>query len=167
MSLRTGNARRVSIWTMLGLVAAATAAPAQEIRLPSTTFAPHFAQYPQVLSEQSRGSSWLRESSRLADVTQPRGVLVPLYVSYAGLQLLDAHSTNSALDNGASERNPMMRGMASRPAALLAVKAGVTVSTILIAERVRRKSRTGAIVLMAVLNSAFATVVAHNYAVAH
>jgi hypothetical protein len=92
-----------------------------------------------------------------------RGFLVPLYVSFAALQALDAHSTWRGIHGDAVERNPMMRPIADRPAALLAVKAGVAASTILLADSMRRRSRVGSIVLMAGLNSLYATVVARNY----
>jgi len=93
-----------------------------------------------------------------------RGVLVPLYVSFAALQALDAHSTLRGIHGGAVERNPMLHSIAKTPAVLFAVKAGVAASTIVLADRVRGRSRVGAIVLMAGLNSLYATVVAHNYA---
>lgn len=110
-------------------------------------------------------------SNTLAAVAAPaqiatgakRGVLVPLYVSFATLQLLDAHSTIRALGAGAHEQNPVMKGIASQPAALVAVKSGVAASTILIADKIRERSRTGAIIFMAAANSLTATVVAHNY----
>ena len=47
--------------------------------------------------------------------------------------------------------------------ALVALKAGVTASTILLTEKLRVRNRVGAIVLMAALNSAYAMVVVHNY----
>ncbi len=62
---------------------------------------------------------------------QPRpGALVPLYASFATLQALDVHSTSRALDQGAVEANPMMKGLAGNPTALLAVKAAGTAGII-------------------------------------
>ena len=90
-------------------------------------------------------------------------MLVPLYVSFASLQMLDAHSTIRAVRAGGVEQNPLMRGLADKPAALFALKAGVAASTIGLAERLRRHSRLGSIALMAGLDSAYAIVVAHNY----
>jgi hypothetical protein len=90
-------------------------------------------------------------------------LLVPLYVSFAALQALDVHSTTRAIGAGAVEANPLMRGVANQPAALIAVKAGGAASTIWLAHKLSRRSRTGAIVLMAAVNSAYAMVVAHNY----
>lgn len=100
-----------------------------------------------------------------SDNRSGRGVLVPLYLSFAALQALDAHSTFRALDAGGAEANPLMAGLAGNRAAFMAVKAGVTASTIYLVEKVRVKSRTAAVVLMAAINSAYATIVAHNYRV--
>ena len=93
----------------------------------------------------------------------PRGVLVPLYVSFAALQALDVHSTLRAVDAGAVEQNPFLKGLVNQPAALIALKGGVAASTILITDKIRHRSRVGAIVAMAALNSVYVTVVAHNY----
>ena len=95
--------------------------------------------------------------------SQRLGVLLPLYASFAGLQALDAHSTMRALQNGATERNPLLGDLAGQPAALFALKAGVTASTILLTERLRPKHRVAAIALMAALDSFYAVVVVHNY----
>ena len=167
MSLRApGHAGRVSAFTLLALMTSATIVPAQELTIPSRTLAQLFAPQPQqLLSEQSRGTSSNQESRRPASARSARSVLLPLYVSFTTLQLLDAHSTTRALATGGVEANAVMRGVAGNPAALLAVKAGVTASTIVLAEKVRSKSRVGAILLMAALNSTYATVVAHNYRV--
>ena len=100
-----------------------------------------------------------------APTQSSRGVLLPLYASFAALQALDAHSTLRALDAGATEANPLMGGLSRTPAALLAVKAGIAASTIYLVEKVRSRSRGAAIALMAALNSLYATIVAHNYRV--
>jgi hypothetical protein len=98
-----------------------------------------------------------------APVRAGRGALVPLYVSFAALQALDAHSTLRGIRAGAIEQNPMLNSIASRPAALFALKAGVAASTILLADTMRGRRRWGSILLMAGLNSLYAGVVAHNY----
>lgn len=90
-------------------------------------------------------------------------VLVPMYVSFATLQGLDIHSTLRALDHGATEANPTLGGVAQQPVALIGVKAMSAASTIWLAHKVSKRSRTGALVLMAAVNSAYAMVVAHNY----
>ena len=89
-----------------------------------------------------------------------------LIVSFGALQALDAHSTLKALKNGGVEANPVMSGIASNGGALLAVKMGTAAATAYFAERLAKNHPKRAVVLMAVLNSAYVAVVAHNYRVA-
>ena len=91
--------------------------------------------------------------------------LFPLYVSFAALQMLDGHSTTRALGSGAAEGNALMSGIAGNPTALFAVKAATAAGTIYIAEQLWKRNRMASIVTMIALNSAFAMVVKHNYAV--
>jgi hypothetical protein len=93
-------------------------------------------------------------------------VLAPLYITFAGLQILDAHSTLLASNLGAREANPVVRSMLGSPPALIATKAGVTASAIFASERLWKRNKAAAILMMAGLNSVYAAVVAHNYAVA-
>lgn len=156
MSLRVrGAAVRVFVFGAALMMAAGTAR-AQDVPLAARTLSPLFTQNTPVTVVRSEPAADTRTGS-------DRGILIPLYVSFASLQMLDAHSTIRALDAGGVEQNPLMKGVADKPAALIALKAGVAVTTIALAEKVRRRSRVGAIVLMAALNSAYATVVAHNY----
>jgi len=69
-------------------------------------------------------------------------------------------STRRALSAGASERNPLMKSGAM--ASMLAVKAAAGVSTIYFTEKLWKKNRVGAIIVMAALNGAQAAIVAHN-----
>ena len=92
-----------------------------------------------------------------------RGVLVPLYLAYGALQALDADSTVRAIRSGGREANPLIAPVASKPAALVAVKAGLAASTVFLVEKVRTRSRRAAIVLMTALNAAYAAIVARNY----
>lgn len=89
--------------------------------------------------------------------------LTTLYVSYAALQVLDATSTFRALENGAVEANPLLKGIASNRGAMLAVKAGTTAATLYLTERLWKKNRVAAVTLMVCANSAYAAIVAHNY----
>ena len=156
MSLRVrGDAVRVFAFCV-GLTAVASTAHAQEVLIPARTLAPLFTQNTPLATVRSERMAETRPAAN-------RGALVPLYASFATLQMLDAHSTLRALRAGGEEQNPLLKGLADKPAALVALKAGVAVSTIALAEKVRGRSRVGAIVLMAALNSAYATVVAHNY----
>ena len=91
-------------------------------------------------------------------------MLPALYVAQGALQAMDMHSTMQAISRGAHEANPMMQGVVNNKGAMLAVKAGVAASTILMSECLWKKgNRTGAIVSMIVANSVTAVVVAHNY----
>ncbi|MGE0449729.1 MAG: DUF5658 family protein [Vicinamibacterales bacterium] len=93
-------------------------------------------------------------------------LLVPLYVSFAGLQAIDAHSTFNALDVGGREGNPVVRGVLGTPAGLFALKAGAALTVVYMTEKLWRKNRTAAIVGMVAINSAYAMIAAHNYRVA-
>ena len=157
MSLRVRGAAVRVFALCVGLTVIASTAGAQDVPIPARTLAPLFTQSTPLAAV--RANQTAETGSAAAD----RGVLVPLYVSFATLQMLDAHSTIRALRAGGVEANPLLKGLADKPAALVALKAGVALSTIVLADKVRGRSRVGAIVLMAALNSAYATVVAHNY----
>ena len=68
-------------------------------------------------------------------------VLIPLYVSLATFNLLDAHSTFRAVDAGARELNPLVAGFANNRGALLAMKAGVAMGTVFLSERMWREGK--------------------------
>lgn len=110
----------------------------------------------------------LRERFGLAPYKRPEPstVLRSLYVATAASQALDVHSTLFALGRGASEANPLMRGLTGREAAFVALKAGVAVSTIAAARKMSRRNRAAAIVTLVAINSAYAAVISHNYRVA-
>jgi hypothetical protein len=93
-----------------------------------------------------------------------RGVILPaLYVSFAALNAYDAASTGLALKDGGIETNPLMRGIAGRPAALWALKGGVTAAAIVAADNFRRQGhRRQAVALMVATNGIMAVVAAHN-----
>lgn len=86
--------------------------------------------------------------------------LAALYGTYGTLQALDVVSTRRAIATGAQERNPLMKN--GNMAAMVAVKAAAGASTIYFAERMWKKNRVGAVIVMAALNGATAAVVAHN-----
>ncbi len=96
-----------------------------------------------------------------------RGTLLPsLYVSLAGLNAFDAYTTTVGVSTGATEANPVMRGVAGNPAAMWAVKGGVTAASIYMAERLWKKNRkVEAITVMAITNGMMAVVAARNAAV--
>jgi hypothetical protein len=132
----------------VALVEAITIAAADLDALP---FVPQSAQIP-------------RKQPALTPVPAARpGALVPLYGSFGLLQLMDAHSTLSAVRAGAVERNPVMAPLASNPGGMLAVKAATTAGTIVLAEKLWRRHPAKAVTLMVAVNAAYAAIVAANY----
>jgi hypothetical protein len=93
-------------------------------------------------------------------------LLPALYAVTVLTQVLDAHSTMSALSRGGREMNPLMQGVASNGTTLLAVKMGAAVGTVFVAEKLWRRNRVAAIALMVAVNAATAGIAAHNYSVA-
>jgi Domain of unknown function (DUF5658) len=106
--------------------------------------------------------SRIGEQRLMRTETRRPGVLPAMYVSFGALQVLDVYSTRRAIDRGAVEVNPVMKGLAGNSAAMIAAKSAATALSIYCAEKAWKRNRTVAIVLMAVLNGATATVVAHN-----
>jgi hypothetical protein len=96
----------------------------------------------------------------LSQTPKRPGMLPVLYGTYAGLQVMDIVSTRKAIAAGAREANPLMPqgGMA----ATVGIKAASGVGMVFVAEKMWKKHRTGAIVLMAAMNGVSAAVVSHN-----
>jgi hypothetical protein len=94
-------------------------------------------------------------------VSRPAAVKV-MYGTLAALQALDIYSTTRALNQGASEANPIVATTTANQGAMLAMKAVSTATTVYFAERAWKKNPKGAVVLMAVVNGVTAAVVAHN-----
>ena len=93
---------------------------------------------------------------------RPR-LLVPLYVSFAALQALDAHSTLKAVDRGYVEVNPLVASSSKNGAAMAVMKVAVTTSVIVGSEKLWRHNRVAAVAAIIVVNGAYAAIVAHNY----
>jgi len=109
-----------------------------------------------------RPSAPVVAAPNLSSASRPK-ILPALYVSLAALQAFDASSTLKGLGQGAVEGNALVAGVASRPAAWIAVKSATTVSTILLTERLWKRNRTAAIILMAALNGGYAAVAISNH----
>lgn len=102
-------------------------------------------------------------------VESPRplgAALRALEASFVGLQALDVTSTMRALGRGHTETNPLMREVAGRPAAMVAVKAGSSAATIWLVRRLARRNRAAAVATMVAIDAAYAAVVARNFHVA-
>jgi len=96
-----------------------------------------------------------------AERTEKRPIaLSAMYGTYGALQVMDVVSTRRAIAAGATEQNPLVgRGDTGR---LIAVKAAAGVSTIFFAERMWKRNKVGAVIVMAALNGASAAIVARN-----
>jgi hypothetical protein len=90
-------------------------------------------------------------------------VLPALYVSFALLQGLDAHSTLSAVSAGGREVNPAVKGLVAQPSSFVAAKIAATAGTLFLTERLWRKHRVAAVALMVAVNVTYGAIVAHNY----
>jgi hypothetical protein len=105
----------------------------------------------------------LRTALRQATPARRPPVLVPLYVSFGIMQVLDVSSTQAALAGGAREGNPIMGGIAKSPIAMAALKGGVTAGIIVVSEKMWKRNRVATVLTMVALNSTYAMVVSHNY----
>ena len=93
--------------------------------------------------------------------------LMPLYVSFIGLQTLDIHSTKRGMSSGSTrESNPIMKPFVNNDAAFIAMKASATAGTIFVTEKMRKKHPKTAVIMAVAFNAAMAMVVTHNYRVA-
>ena len=78
-------------------------------------------------------------------------ILPPLYVGLAALQAYDGYSTIRGVRQNKSESNPLVGGLAGRPALFWSIKAASTAATIYAAEQLwRQHHRKQAIVTMIV-----------------
>ncbi|MCM3878728.1 MAG: DUF5658 family protein [Vicinamibacterales bacterium] len=93
--------------------------------------------------------------------------LTALYATLGAMQAWDVYSTTAALKAGATEANPMAAPFAGNTGSMLGMKAATTVGTIFFAERMWKKNKVGAIVMMVAINSATAAVSMHNMHNAH
>ena len=93
-----------------------------------------------------------------------RGRVLPsLYVGLAGLNAYDAYTTLKGVSRGAIESNSLIRAATGTPAAIWALKGGVTAGSILVSERLWRSGRRAqAIGMMVASNAVMAMVSAHN-----
>ncbi|MEQ1728672.1 MAG: DUF5658 family protein [Vicinamibacterales bacterium] len=108
-------------------------------------------------------SSQAQAEPNHAVVRDRPSLLVPLYVAFGGLQVLDAHSTLNAVALGGRETNPLVRQALGNTAGMLALKSGAAVGVVLLTERLWPRNRVAAVLTMIAINSAYVTIAAHNY----
>jgi hypothetical protein len=153
--------RRVLAASLMALLlTTGSASAADDVAAP--TLAPAAAAAAATLAQKAVLAPAVTFAPRHTELRRPM-VLPALYVGSALLQGYDAYSTLTVLNNGGREANPVMKGITQYPAAFIGMKAVVTASSIMAAERMwKRHNRVGAIVTMAVSNGLMAYVAAHN-----
>lgn len=110
---------------------------------------------PAVLAPRPMKAAYVPQAKRPA-------ILPALYASLGAMQAWDAYSTNAALKAGAREANPAVASFAGNTGALIGAKAAATVGTIFFAERLWKKNKVAAVVMLAAINGATAAVSMHN-----
>lgn len=129
-------------------VANATNAAAQAIAVPAS---------PRVVMEPA---SLIRLEPTPA--TRRPMILPALYVSLGAVQAWDVYSTSAALKAGAIERNPLVAPIAGNSGGMIALKLGTAATTVFFAERLWKKNRVAAVVMMAGINGATAAIAMRN-----
>ena len=89
-------------------------------------------------------------------------ILPALYVALGAVQAWDVYSTRAAVTAGAREANPTAAPFAKNSGSMLGLKAATTASTIFFAERMWRKNKVGAIVMLVAVNGATAAISMQN-----
>jgi uncharacterized protein DUF5658 len=155
--------RRILVGTLVGLVLMTSSAFAADDDT-ATTVTPAMAAAAATLVRPDLATT-INVAPRIAAPHRPL-VLPTLYAGSAFLQGYDAYSTLTALKRGGTEANPLMKGITKSPVAFIGLKTGVTMMSIMAAERMwKDDNRVGAVLTMVASNSFMAMVAAHNAAV--
>ena len=156
--------RCVGVAAMMGLMMTASSVFAADQET-TTALTPTVAAAATSLAQRLDLTSTINLAAQFKAPRRPLA-LPGLYAGSALLQGYDAYSTLSALKSGATEANPLMRGITKSPVAFVALKAGVTAGSIMGAERLWKDNhRTAAVLMMIASNGMMAAVAAHNSAV--
>jgi len=105
---------------------------------------------------------WSMKPAHVGDGMKRPAALGGLYASLAGLQVYDVMSTARGMKQGAREANPLMQGAVNNSAMFWSLKAATTALPIVMAEKMWKRNKVGAVVMMAVANSVAVTVAANN-----
>ena len=98
------------------------------------------------------------------ELERPRA-LMPLYAMQITLNGLDVHSTMRALDAGHREGNPLFKdGSATK---MIGAKVASSALSVYLTEKLWKKNRVAAVVMMATVNAGMMAVVANNYRIAN
>jgi hypothetical protein len=100
---------------------------------------------------------------RLEPAPAKRPMILPaLYVSLGAVQAWDVYSTSAALKAGAVERNPLVAPVVGNSGGMIALKLATAGTTVFFAERLWKKNRVAAVVMMAGINGATAAIAMRN-----
>jgi hypothetical protein len=156
--------RRILVGSLVGVLLTASSAFAADDST-ATALTPAIAAAATTLAQRPELAAGINFAPRRSTTGRPL-VLPTLYASSAVLQGYDAYSTLNAIKHGATEANPVMKGVTRSPMAFIGLKAGVTVMSIMAAERMwKNNNRLGAVLTMVASNSMMAMVAAHNASV--
>jgi hypothetical protein len=141
--------RTVAAMTLVGLCCSTTAIAAENETAP--------------LSSAAERAVPIAPSSGLRLTPAKRPPLLPaLYLTLGAVQAWDMYSTSAALRAGATEKNPAVSPFTSNTGSMIGLKAATTAGTIFFAERLWRKNKVSAIIVMAAINGATAAVAMRN-----
>ena len=156
--------RRILVGSLVGLLLTASSASAADEN-GTATLAPAVASAATTLAQRPDLAASINFAPRMASDHRPL-MLPSLYAGSALLQGYDAYSTLTALKNGGTEANPLMKSITKSPAAFIGLKAGMTVMSIMAAERMwKNDNRVGAVLTMVASNGLMAMVAMHNASV--
>lgn len=156
--------RRILVTSLVGVLLSATPAVAADEN-GATTLTPAVTAAATVLAQRTDLIAKINFAPRTDSARRPL-VLPSLYAASALLQGYDAYSTLTVLKRGGAEANPLMKSITKHPAAFIGLKAGVTVLSIMAAERMwKDHNRLGAVLTMVASNGFMAMVAAHNASV--
>jgi hypothetical protein len=156
--------RRIMVASLVGVLLTATSAFAADEK-GTAALAPAVTAAATSLAQRTDLLARINLAPRPQTTRRPL-VLPTLYAGSALLQGFDAYSTLTVIKHGGVEANPLMKGITNHPAAFIGLKAGVTVLSIVAAERMwKERNRMGAVLTMVVSNSVMAMVAAHNASV--
>ena len=162
-SLTRRTALRVAYAFVLTLFIALPAAAQDDQSLPDTgALSP-----PASVSLARLERDWLPAApivGRVNSLAAPRRptILPTLYASFAALQIADLVLTREGIAKGVAESNPLVERLGTG-AGLIAFKAGTATASIYACEKLWKRNRAAAIAAMIAINSAYGTIVAHNY----
>lgn len=125
-------------------------------QLPSVTVTPAT-----LVSYDRPQPTWLSQPVRDSAADQ----LQRLKIVFIASEALDVHSTLTALREGGSEGNALMKPMTGSAAVFLAVKAAATWVTVRAADRLAKHNRKGAYWLLGASSAALSLIAVRNYTV--